>query len=155
MENDLASDTDYDGDAISDGLGGEITGGVFSDKNNLTGSKSLDLTFQKLTLDDAKIVGTDLTTADVISGTSPVRINAITHPKYVFYQWVCETDKVDTILYPPMDDITSLTMPDHDLTLRADRRTEQQVVIRLPYQISLWLWCCPCNVCQSNLSPDI
>lgn len=133
VENDLASDTDYDGDAISDGLGGEITGGVFSDKNNLTGSKSLDLTFQKLTLDDAKIVGTDLTTADVISGTSPVRINAITHPKYVFYQWVCETDKVDTILYPPMDDITSLTMPDHDLTLRADRRTEQQA----DYKIAL------------------
>ena len=87
VENDLASDTDYDGDAISDGLGGEITGGVFSDKNNLTGSKSLDLTFRKLTLDDAKIVGTNLTTADVISGTSPVRINAITHPGQVFYQW--------------------------------------------------------------------
>ena len=133
VENNLASDTDYDGDAISDGLGGEITGGVFSDKNNLTGSKSLDLTFRKLTLDDAKIVGTNLTTADVISGTSPVRINAITHPRQVFYQWICETDKVDTILYPPMDDITSLTMPDHDLTLRAEGRTEQQA----DYKIAL------------------
>lgn len=133
VENDLASDTDYDGDAISDGLGGEITGGVFSDKNNLTGSKSLDLTFRKLTLDDAKIVGTNLTTADVISGTSPVRINAITHPRQVFYQWICDTDKADTLLYPPMDDIADLTMPDHDLTLRADGRTEQQA----DYKIAL------------------
>lgn len=32
-----------------------------------------------------------------------------------------------------MDDITSLTMPDHDLTLRADRRTEQQA----DYKIAL------------------
>ena len=120
LENDDASDTDYDGTALSGGKGGEITGGIFADKNNIEGNKTQEITFRKLLISYSRVTGSSIAgenygsnqPMDIIPGTE-VSLTAILPAGYRFVRW--DTDLDDkTALKNLTSYITTFTMPDGD-----------------------------------------